>query len=237
MTSPATFNNSYRIICNAMDNAGLLEQGDEPNSEQLAKYQTRLNDYINFLQTQGLKLWLQFDQAIPLVANKATYTMTLSGDINITKPLRCLQGYYLDTNSIRRPIYPMSRDEYLTLSEPLQTGQLNSYFVDKQQNQLAVTFWCVPDANAALGTAHLLIQNQVTNLISLTDAMNFPQEWFIALHWGLAAEICTGQPPAIVSRCEERATFYMAALEGWDVEDASTRFSPDPQSLVTSRFR
>lgn len=236
MTTPATFNSPYRIVCNAMDNAGLLEQGAEPNSEQLARYMNRLQGLINFLQIQGLKLWLQTDQAVTLVANQASYTMTLGGNVNINKPLRVLQGYYLDSSSNRRPIYPLSREEYLRLSNVTQTGQINSYFVDKQVSQLVVTFWLTPDSNAATGTAHLLIQQQVTGLVALNDTMNFPQEWFIGLGWALSAEICTGQPPAIIKRCEEKAAFYIQALEGWDVEDAATRFTPDSQQLTFSRF-
>jgi hypothetical protein len=237
MTTPATFNGAYRIICDAMDDAGMLEEGTEPNPEQLVKYMRRLNDIINTAQTQGLKLWLQFDQAVTLIAGQATYNFKLGGDVNINKPLRALQGYYIDSSSNRRPLFPISRDEYLRLSNVSQQGPINDYFVDKQQSQLAVTFWLTPDAQAATGVAHLLIQNQVTNLIQLTDSMNFPQEWYIYLHWALADEICTGQPPDIVQRCKQKADLYKDMLDGWDVEDASTIFAPDSQQLYHGRFR
>ena len=236
MTIPTTLNSGYRVICDAMDHAGFLEEGQEPNSEQIVKYMRRLNDLINFQQTQGIKLWLQSDVVVPLVNGQATYNFSPTGDIVMSKPLRSLQGYYLDSSGNRRPIDPISREEYMRLSNVTQKGQLNSYFVDKQQSQLAVSFWLVPDAQAATGTAHLLLQQQVTNLISITDLMNFPQEWFMYLGWGLADDICTGQPPAIVTRCKERALLYLTALEGWDVEDASTRFTPDAQSVRQSSF-
>lgn len=228
MTTPANFNSAYRIICEAMWNAGKLATGVEPNSEDLARYMNRLNDLINLWQTQGLKLWLQLDQSVTLVSGQASYTIKSGGDVNLTKPTRIIDsGYYLDSNSVKRPLTIISRDEYARLSTVTQTGPITQYWVDKQVSQLVVYFWLVPDATAATGTAHLCVQQQITNLVSLTDSMNFPQEWFMALHWGLADEICTGQPQTIVDRCAQRASMYRTMLEDWDVEDASTKLQPD----------
>lgn len=243
MTSPASFATPNRCITYAMRDAGLLAEGNEPNSDQLAEYGNRLNDVINYFNTQGLKLWVQMDQNIPLVQGQTTYTIGPGLNINMTKPLRVLQGYYNDTttptNPVRRPIYPLSWDEWLRLSTVLTQGAISQYFVDKQQLQLNVSFWLTPDSVAATnGSAHLLLEGQITNFTGITDTMNFPQEWFIALRWALADEICGGQPNEIMQRCQQKAMFYRDALESWDVEDASTSFQPDTRfGNQGSRFR
>lgn len=237
MTFPANFKACQRIIIFALEDAGILQEGDTPSSEQFARGMTRLNDLINMWQTQGLKLWLQTDQSIALVAGQTTYTMKLGGDVAITKPLRVQQGYYLDTSSVRRPIYPLSWDEWLRLSTVTQQGAVTQYFVNKRATELDVSFWLTPDATAATGTAHLLIQQQVTNLVSLTDDMDFPQEWFMALRWGLADDWCTGQPQAVIDRCRERASSFRMALEDWDMEDTPTSFAPDQRFVGGSAFR
>ena len=222
-----------------MEDAGLLQDGDDPTPEQYAKYTNRLNDVINFMETQGLKLWTQTDLSITLTAGVSNYTLGLAGTVVMTKPLRALQGYYLDsTGTDRRPIYPLSWDEWMRLSQITQTGQISQYFIDKQRALLSVYFWLVPDATAATGTAHLLIQQQVTNFTGVTDTMDFPPEWFMALRWGLAADICTGQPQSVISRCEGKAEIFRRNLEDWDVEDASTSFAPDQRAgQNTSAFR
>jgi hypothetical protein len=233
---------AYRVICNAMQNAGYLAQGQDPNSDQVAKYMNRLNDFINFQQTQGLKLWLQEDFAITLTAGVGgpgnPYSLGPSGNIAMTKPLRVPDtgNYYLDVNQISRPINLLAKTDYATLSNVFQGGPITSIYVDKQQLSLNVYTWYIPDAIAAQGTLHVLLQQQVTNVISVTDTMAFPLEWFIYLHWGLADEICTGQPQAIMDRCERRAMMYKEALEAWDVEDASTIFQPDFRVSVGSAF-
>jgi hypothetical protein len=238
MTTAVTFNQPARIIQYAMEDAGLLQTGDEPKSEHYAKYTNRLNDIINFLGTQGIKLWTQTDTSVTLVAGQTTYNFTPGGDVNMTKPLRVLQGYYNDANSNRSPLVVLSRDEYTRLSQVSASGAVNSYFVDKQASLVAVSFWLTPDSQAATGTAHVILQGQIANFTGVTDTMNFPQEWFIALRWLLADDICTGQPQAIMDRCMAKATAYRQMLEDWDVEDAPTSFAPDQRSLYYSgKFR
>lgn len=236
MTTPA-LTTPQRIISDAMEDAGLLQEGDTPNSEQFAKYSRRLNDVINTLQTSGIKLWTQLDQSITLVASQRDYTLKLTGgSVNITRPMRVLQGYYLDSNSVRRPIYPLSWEEWLRLSTTTQTGAVSQYFVQKQVSQLSVSFWLTPDTTAATGTAHLLIQQQIANFTGLYDTIDFPMEWMMTLRWCLAADLSSGQPQAIMDRCEGKAELYRRMLEDWDVEDAPTRFTPDSQSRSPRSF-
>ena len=214
-----------------MKDAGKLQEGQTPNSEQFAEYSMRLNDVINTLQTQGLRLWTQTDQSVTLVSGTRDYTMKSGGSVNITRPTRVLQGYYLDSNSNRRPIYPLSWEEWMRLSTTTTEGAVSQYFIQKQVTQLTVSFWLTPDDEAATGTAHLLIQQQITNFTGLYDTIDFPPEWMLTLRWNLAADICVGQPETVMNRCEQKAQFYRNLLDGWDVEDAPTRFAPDSQAM------
>ena len=237
MTAPSP-NTPASIIKDAYMDAGIIQQGDTPNSEQIVDGMTRLTDVINFEQTQGLKLWLNVDTTVPLVANTGTYTFSPTGTVVMPKPPRAIEAYYKDVNGIRRPLVPLSWDDYIRLSQVNQTGQINSYFVNKKQSELSVFFWLIPDATAATGEAHLLLQTQVTNFISVTEEMNFPIEWRMFLRWALADELATGQPQAIMDRCQQRCERYRQMLEDWDVEDASTSFAPDQRGqYATANFR
>ena len=51
-------------------------------------------------------------------------------------------------------------------------------------------------------------KNAVPKLVKGKKASSpkgFAQEWRIALRWGLADDIATGQPQAIMDRCAQRA--------------------------------
>lgn len=240
MTAPNR-NTPAAIIADAYFDAGKLQAGDTPTSEQIAMASSRLIDIINFEQTQGIKLWLNVDTEVTLAEDQGTYVfgpLAAGATVDMTKPLRVIEAYYKDEDDIRRPLVPLSWDDYIRLSQVNQTGQINSYFVNKKQSVLSVFFWLIPDETAATGTAHLLFQVQVTNFTSLTETMNFPIEWRMFLRWALAEELSTGQPSTIMDRCSNMAQRYRDALEGWDVEDVGTQFTPDQRGqYATGNFR
>jgi hypothetical protein len=243
--TPVTIMTAYGIVCDAMKDVGKLRAGDVPDGEALTDNMRRLNKLVNYYMTQGLKLWLVEDLAITLLPpvsstqGVALYTLGPSGTIPMQKPLRVTNAYYLDQNNNQRPLISLSYQEYKNLSNVLQPGSINSYMVDKQQSTLNVYFWMAPDAfTAANGTAHLTIEQSVTNFVSVTDQMNFPIEWGLLLEWGLADQISTGQPTTIIARAAAMEAKYREALENWDVEDADTMFQPDQrQNQYRGRFR
>lgn len=232
----STTNTVYGIISDAMHDAGLLGEGDEPNSEELAPNMRRLNDMVNLWQTQGLKLFLLENVEVPLIAGQRRYTFGPLGDVVMPRPpTRALQGYVLNESNVRRPLVILAWEEWMRLSQIKgNDSSISSFFVDKQAGELAVSFWNTPDDQEAQNTVHLLMQVAAPNQSNLEANTQFPQEWRIALRWGLADDIATGQPSAIMSRCSARARAYREVLENWDVEDASTRMSLDSRMFTHS---
>lgn len=231
-------NTVYGIINDAMHDAGLLGEGDDPNSEQLATYMRRLCDVINLWQTQGLKLFLQEEISVTLVEGTSQYEINPTNSTGPTKHMRVLQGLIQTPSGIRRPINAISHNDWLRLSQVSgNNATVTNYFVDKQATTLRVNLWNPPDATEALNTAIFLVQTQAANPLNLVSNVSFPQEWRIALRWGLADDICTGQPQAIMDRCAQRAITYREMLEDWDVEDTETTFAPAHNPYGTGSFR
>jgi hypothetical protein len=239
MTTPATDNTGYSIISGAMWKACLLPEGEDPDSEMIAKHTRVLNQLVNFIQTQGIRLWLQQDTAITLTAGTGLYTLGPAGTVPMTKPTQVTDQYYLYSTAngaTRRPVFRISRQEWDMLSITTQQGPITQIFVDPQQLTLNVNCWLVPDANEATGTLHLVLRQQVTNFVGFTDAMNFPIEWAMALEWGLSKEICQGQPAAVIQRCDGMAAYYLQMLEEWDAEQ-ETSIKPQPDQRLFNRRR
>lgn len=238
----ATSKTIYGIINDAMHDAGYLGEGEIPNSDQLNSNFRRLNDIINLWQTQGLKLFLLQDITLPLVASQYSYTFgpDISCDVVMAKPSRVIGAYVITPAGIRRPLIPIAWKDWNLLPQVTDNeGIINSYMVNKQAEVLQVRFWNAPDTEEALNSVVLTMQVEAPNAINLEEDMNFPQEWRIALRWGLADDICTGQPQAIMERCAQRAQAYRTALEDWDVEDAPTSFAPNARTgyAVPGKFR
>lgn len=220
-------NSVYGIISDAMHDAGKLGEGAEPNSEQLATNMRRLNDIINLWQTQGLKLFLLqvITLAAPtLAAGKATYAFGPGLDVDMNRPHDVYLGRVVTSAGTNRPLYPLAWNDYFRLSQTGTQGSVANYFVDKQYDQFKISLWPVPDTNEALNTIEFQMRTQIYNPLNLEEDMKFPQEWRIALRWGLADEISTGQPEAVQQRCAARAQAFKAALEDQDVENADVSF-------------
>lgn len=237
MPFPATFYTPARIIPLAMKDAGLLQQGSTATAEFLEDGLHRMADMIALWQTQGLKLWLNSILNVNLVAGVASYTLGPPGSLISVKPTRVLDAWARLPGGSRYQLTPLSWEEYRSLGNLTNQGSVNSYFVDKQQRNLVVSFWNVPDTQAALTTIELLIQRQAQAPSTLTEEIIFPLEWYLALRWGLADELATGQPEVITARCSAKAREYRQMLEDWDVEDAATFMTPDTSRASSSRFR
>jgi len=235
-TGPPTFYTAYRAINEAMRDAGYLGSGTDATSEELARFMPRLNELANWWQTKGIKLWLEEDLSFTPVQGYNCYqfgtqvTNTVPGTyFLVAKPLRFKEGFWVDNTGNSRPLLPiLSRNEWDYLSTRTQQGAISQFYVDKQQNYTNLFLWLTPDLySATQGQVHVVAQAQVNNVISLTDAMNLPIEWFMALHWNLASQIDQGQPKEVQDKNTQMAEMTLTALEDWDVEDASVTFQPD----------
>ena len=231
MALPDYFHTAERIIRQALRDAGRLQFGSDPTPEQYEDARDRLADMVHFFQTQGIKLWLNYKRTITLEVSTASY------NLSSPRELRVLGGWYVRTDGHRLPLDPGSWQGYNALGDLTQEGQPVTYFVDKQQERGVVYFWPVPDSSAvANGSVELLVQTQVTAPVELDDELNFPIEWYLALRWGLADDLASGQSVQIMERCERKAKEFREKLEDWDVEDAPTQFTPNTTHQRPSRF-
>ena len=226
------------VINDAMHDAGYLQKGQVPNGEDIASNMRRLRDIINFEMTQGIKLFLTVDTPVVLTAGTGLYSFGPNGTVPMVKPEKIIEGYYMDSNGVRRQMIPLSWDDYIRLGQVNQQGPVSQYLEDRQPFQINVTLWLIPDTTAAAGTVHLLFRVQATNPVTLTETVQFPPEWRMFLRWALAEDISTGQPTTIMTKCSTNAERYRTALEAWDVEEAPTSFQPDPRGqYAQGRFR
>ena len=228
---------ALQIITNGLKDAGLVELTGTPSSDQQAVALERLNNLINMWVVQGLKLWLLEDIAIPLTLGQTKYVLSPTGDVVMPRPLRIEFCYYKGSTGYQRPLNILSWQGYKSLSQVNVPGSISGYFVDKQATHTDVYVWNPPDSLAITGTVQAVTRKQVTNFTGVSDTMAFPQEWALALEWGLADELSTGQPQAIMDRAEKRAAAYRQALEDFEVEDTQTTFEPDPQAYQRGGFR
>ncbi len=229
----ATSNTAYGIIADGMVDAGLLSEGQLPNSDQLSSGLRRLCDIINFIQTQAVKVFLDQEITVTMVAGTAEYTINPTAGLVPTKHLSVLQGYVQQINS-KRVLVVASHNEYMNLPTT-DDGTVTQYYTKKLATSLSVVLWPAPDSTDAANTLVFLVRTQAPNPINLQENVTFPQEWRLPLRWLFADDICTGQPAEIMRRCSDKAEYYRDIIEGWDVEDADVTFAADISQAYPAR--
>lgn len=232
----ATSNTAYGIIADAMVDAGFLSEGKLPNSEQLASGLRRLCDVINYIQTRGVKVFLEEEITVDLVAGTDEYEINPTAGLVPTKHSAVLRGYVQETSS-KRILVMAAHQEFMELPTT-DDGSVSQFYVKKLATSLSVVLWPAPDATDAAFDAVFLVRTQAANPINLETNISFPQEWRLPLRWLLADDICTGQPAEIMARCSKKAAEYLEVLESWDVEDGEVSFAADvSQAYPTGAFR
>jgi len=216
---------AQRIILMAYRDSQLLGETDIPTTDQYASGLARLNDLLALWATQGLKPWMVQVVDLPLVSGTGTYLVGPTGVLVLPRAPRLIDAQYRSVTGSTTPLGILSQTDYNSLTNRTQTGAINSVFPQKLSNGTRLFFWMVPGDYEATGVVELTLRTPLASLEDVTETIQFPPEWFMALRWGLADDMCTGQPGAIIERCSARANQFRMALEDWDTEDASVRFA------------
>lgn len=165
-----------------------------------------------------------------------TTTTPTSVDKTADKPLKVIQAWMRNlsiTPNIDIPMQLLSRQEYNMLGSKFSTGLVNSVFYDPRTTYGDLYTYLTPDAFVAANyQLYIVVQLPLQDILLSTDIAEFPTEWMQALVWGLADELAIEYGVPINARQEisMKAIKYKSELEDWDVETASTLFTPDQRS-------
>lgn len=231
-----TTNTAASIIKSAFLDAGKLARGASLSIDQLADGMSKLNDLVNFWQTQGLKLWLESEQTVTLVEDQQRYSIYPSGDVAVARPLRVKQVVYRSSSDAVRPVRIISREEWTRQPSRSDSGIITQAYPEKLYDRINLYVWMIPNAEEAAGTLRVVLHSQTAGATYTGDSMAFPPEWALALRWGLADQLTVGMPEPIVQRCMMEAERHRSALEAWDVEEAPMYYTLAPEATQGSGF-
>ena len=242
-----------QIITLALRKLGVLELGETPDTDTIDNATMSLNLLIKQLSTEGLKLWKISELIVPLTISQTSYVLggststlmydSLAPTVAITdKPLKVVQGFYRNTQVtpyIDTPVLLVSKQEYNVLGSKFSTGTANTIFYDPRTLNGILYVYLTPDLNASTNIElHLVAQMPLNDISGATEIPDFPNEWMNCLVWNLADQLALEYGVPMNSRQEitQRAGSYKAMLTDWDVEAASTSFSPDFRSTGSNSY-
>ena len=187
---------------------GVLDAAETPTPADQADALLRLNDLIDGWATERLTIYTQTRTTWTLVANQASYTVGIGGDVNIARPVFIENLRFQDTTqtpALEMYLAPLTDDAYAAIPQKGLTATYpTSYYYNPTYPFGTVTFWMIPNVSYLQGVIYAA--TAVTEL-GLNDTIALPPGYRRFLRDSLAVEIA---PEFDV---EPSQTLVMAAME------------------------
>ena len=121
----------------------------------------------------------------------------------------------------------MSRQEYMALPLKSAQGKTTQFYYDPQLTNGRIYVWPVTDTTD--DTIRCSVYLPLEDMDAAANTPDFPQEFYLALSFGLAKLLLPekGTPADAASAIRAQAGESLAILENWDAEPASVQFQPD----------
>lgn len=160
--------------------------------------------------------------------NKNVYTYTT---VFAEKVLRINNAWRQTDDLVDIPVKILSRQEFVDLSTKTSSGPITQIFPDARRDSMVIFVWQVPDDDYTDEVLYLRATHILDDFDAASDNPDFPQEWYLALTWGLAELIgpqygMTGQELREIQMIAAREK---ARVEQWDSEYQSIYLMPDDE--------
>lgn len=173
-----------QVIAGALRLCGALGQGETPTATQVSEAAEALNMLVKAWQADGMPLWVIKNYTLTLVSGTNTYTIS-------PKLLKVIQAFNHNTQTnIDIPMRIVTRQEYNVLGNKTSSGNPIQVFSGPELTNTVVKVFPTPDSTSASQNQIVLVyQKQFDDLDSASDNLEFPNEWFEAVKYGLATRM------------------------------------------------
>jgi len=147
------------------------------------------------------------------------------------RPMKVLEAYLVQNSSTTPTDIPcevVARKGYSELSQKSSSGLVNQVYFDPQVSSSSLHVWPVTDNER--NYLRLFLQRTLSDFDCLQNTPDYPQEWYMALSYGLAVLLAPkiGTPDRVFNKVAAIAGELYKNASNWDQEsETSLYFSPD----------
>ncbi len=87
------------------------------------------------------------------------------------------------------PMYKLNRNDYANLPDKVSTGRPTQFWYDKTRTQPEIELWPSPGAEFTFGQITGFVQRQMQDVGAMTDELEVPDRWYLAIVCNLAAQL------------------------------------------------
>lgn len=180
-----------QLIDGALRKNGVLIQGESATTTQDTEAIFALNLLLKQLFTLGMPFYREYTHTItPLVAGTNTYNISPDVISPLGSVYNVYEAFLRNTSTqIDIPLKVISREEYYSLTDKTQQGVPVQVAISK--DGLQAYLYLTPDSVTASSSEVLLYgYKQNDTIITASDTLAMPQEWYKAVLYGLSVDLC-----------------------------------------------
>ena len=196
-------------------------------------------DYIGIQLDDGSMQWTTVNGAPSgttvtltdaLTANAASDNYVYVYTTKASKPASIFSCTVKTTSGTETTVDINNITDYTNLSDKSSDGQVTQVFFEKGVSSPTLFVW--PQSSSTTDYLVLWVQRTFEDFDASTDNPDFPQEYYMALSFNLAAALSFkyGTPAGLLDRITLKAKTLKEEAMGFDSEDYIT-FSPNSQGL------
>ena len=184
----------YSVVKRALRLVGGYQSIGQPRSEQVSDAVETLNMMLKAWQVDGL-VWLKQFITVNLVQGQQFYDIGPDSTDVVTdelgtqytqRPFRVMSATR-KFNSSEVTISPLTRDEYVSLTNKSSQGSVTQYYYDAKIGTGRLYVW--PTSSNSTDQLIMTAERGIEDMISDLNTFDLPPEWAEAISYGLAYRI------------------------------------------------
>jgi len=215
------------IINSALRKLAVLAGGSAPAAYEVTNAAEALNAMIKGFQADGMPVWAMKKYTFSVISGQAAYIIGNGMALATPAPLKVVQAYRNQTNSVNVPMNIYTNYNYNILPLTISSGVPINLYYQPLADRGTINLWPIP--NDSTTTITIVYQRPFEDMVVSTDDIDFPSYWTEAMIYGLAWRLSSeyGLPVQDRSTLSKEAEFFHQQALMYGVEEGSMYMQPD----------
>lgn len=223
-----------QLITTSLELLGIKADEEPLTAVELERGLRWLNIMLKAWEVDGVMGWTETEGTLALVQSDVDYVFGAGGSFT-TIPVDILD-MRITRNSTDLPMTRMSKQDYQWLPNKTTEGYPTQYMYDRQRDGGTLYVWPAPDSTG--GTLKFTYRRRIMDMVASSDNFDLPQEWYMAVTYGLADQLIpvygkSGTPRA-AEITSKAAAAYMS-IKAFDVDEGESSIFVVPDSYGRPR--
>lgn len=226
--------NAQELLVAALELLGVRSEEEQLQQVELERGLRWLNIMLKAWEVDGVMAWTLTEGTFALVQGDVDYVIGAGGTFT-TVPVD-IQDMRITRGGNDLPMTRMSREDYNWLPNKTTQGYPTQWYYDRQRDGGTLYVWPAPDVTA--GTLKFTYRRRIMDLDGPTDNFDIPQEWYMALVYGLADQLIpiygkSGSPRAM--DVTQKAAVAYNSVKSFDIDEGESSIFVIPDSYARPR--